>query len=110
MAVQLGSIAPDFTQASTEGEINFHQWIGDKWAVLFSHPKDFTPVCTTELGLVAKLKPEFDKRNTKVVALSVDDVESHKRWLKDITKRRRGRRSTFRSSPTPIARSRRCTT
>jgi alkyl hydroperoxide reductase subunit AhpC len=84
MAVQLGSIAPDFTQASTEGEINFHKWIGDTWAVLFSHPKDFTPVCTTELGSVAKLKPEFEKRNTKVIALSVDDVESHKRWLKDI--------------------------
>ena len=84
MGVQLGSIAPDFTQESTEGPIHFHQWIGDKWAVLFSHPKDFTPVCTTELGYVAKIKPEFEKRNVKVVALSVDGVDSHKKWLGDI--------------------------
>jgi alkyl hydroperoxide reductase subunit AhpC len=90
MSVQLGSIAPDFTQDAAvpggagSGKISFHEWIGDKWAVLFSHPKDFTPVCTTELGTVAKLKSEFDKRNTKVIALSVDDVESHKRWLGDI--------------------------
>ena len=84
MAIQLGSIAPDFTQESTEGRIHFHEWIGDKWAVLFSHPKDFTPVCTTELGTVAKLKGEFDKRNVKVIALSVDDVASHNRWLTDI--------------------------
>jgi alkyl hydroperoxide reductase subunit AhpC len=84
MGLNLGSIAPDFTQESTEGTIRFHEWIGDKWVVLFSHPKDFTPVCTTELGYVAKIKDEFDKRNAKVIALSVDDVESHKRWIKDI--------------------------
>jgi alkyl hydroperoxide reductase subunit AhpC len=84
MAIQLGAIAPDFTQESTEGTIHFHEWAGDKWVVLFSHPKDFTPVCTTELGAVAKLKGEFDRRNTKVMAISVDDVDSHKRWIGDI--------------------------
>jgi len=84
MAIHLGSEAPDFTQESTEGTIKFHDWIGDKWVVLFSHPKDFTPVCTTELGLVAKLKPEFDKRNVKAIAVSVDDVASHKGWAGDI--------------------------
>src|SRR5262252_7911044 len=84
MTIHLGSIAPDFTQESTEGTIKFHEWMGDKWAVLFSHPKDFTPVCTTELGRVAKIKGEFEKRNCKVIAVSVDDVASHKKWIGDI--------------------------
>jgi alkyl hydroperoxide reductase subunit AhpC len=84
MAIQLGAIAPDFTQESTEGTIRFHEWLGKSWGVLFSHPKDFTPVCTTELGYVSKIKGEFDKRNVKVIALSVDDVASHKRWIGDI--------------------------
>jgi alkyl hydroperoxide reductase subunit AhpC len=84
MALRLGDTVPNFTQASSEGEINFYEWAGDSWVVLFSHPADFTPVCTTELGAVAKLKPEFEKRNVKVLALSVDDVESHKGWIGDI--------------------------
>jgi len=84
MSVQIGSIAPDFTQESTEGTIKFHEWIGNKWCVLFSHPKDFTPVCTTELGAAAKLKGDFEKRNCKMIAVSVDDVKSHQGWIGDI--------------------------
>ncbi|HXP75254.1 MAG TPA: peroxiredoxin [Stellaceae bacterium] len=84
MSLRLGEIAPDFTQESTEGPIHFHQWAGNSWVVLFSHPKDFTPVCTTELGTVAKLKGEFDKRNVKVIGLSVDPVGDHTRWASDI--------------------------
>ena len=84
MSLRLGDIAPDFTAQTTEGEISFHNWIGDKWAVLFSHPADYTPVCTTELGRTAKLKPEFDKRGVKVIAVSVDGLESHEGWVKDI--------------------------
>jgi alkyl hydroperoxide reductase subunit AhpC len=84
MALHIGSIAPDFEQDSSEGKIKFHEWLGDKWGVLFSHPADFTPVCTTELGRVAKLKGEFEKRNVKVIALSVDTAASHKGWIGDI--------------------------
>jgi thioredoxin-dependent peroxiredoxin len=84
MALRLGDIAPDFTAETTEGKIEFHKWLGDSWGILFSHPKDFTPVCTTELGTMAKIMPEFKKRNVKVLAISVDPIESHKGWINDI--------------------------
>jgi alkyl hydroperoxide reductase subunit AhpC len=84
MALQIGQTAPDFEAHTTEGKIKFHDWIGDGWAVLFSHPKDFTPVCTTELGYMARIKPEFDKRNVKIIGLSVDPVDNHSRWANDI--------------------------
>jgi len=84
MPIRLGDEAPDFTAETTQGKIRFHEWIGNGWAILFSHPKDFTPVCTTELGYMARLQPEFEKRNTKIIGLSVDSVDDHKRWAKDI--------------------------
>ncbi len=84
MSIRIGDQAPNFKAQTTEGPIDFHQWIGDSWAVLFSHPKDFTPVCTTELGYMAKLKPEFDKRGVKIICLSVDPVDKHKQWAQDI--------------------------
>jgi len=84
MALRLGDTAPDFTAQTTDGEVSFHQWLGDKWGVLFSHPADFTPVCTTELGAVAKIKAEFNKRNVKFLAISVDPLDSHRGWVKDI--------------------------
>ena len=84
MGLKIGDVAPDFEAETTEGRLRFHEWIGDSWAVLFSHPKDFTPVCTTELGYMARMKPEFDKRNTKIIGLSVDPVDDHARWANDI--------------------------
>jgi alkyl hydroperoxide reductase subunit AhpC len=84
MSLRISDTAPNFTAKTTKGEIDFHKWIGDSWAILFSHPKDFTPVCTTELGYMAKLEPEFTKRNTKLIGLSVDPVENHEKWAKDI--------------------------
>lgn len=84
MALRINSEAPNFTAETTQGKITFHDWIGDSWAILFSHPKDFTPVCTTELGCMAKMKPEFEKRNTKIIGLSVDPIDNHAKWAKDI--------------------------
>jgi len=84
MALQINDTAPDFTAETTQGRISFHEWLGDSWGVLFSHPKDFTPICTTELGYMARIKPEFDKRNTKIIGLSVDPVDNHKKWAADI--------------------------
>ncbi len=116
MTLRLGDVAPDFEQDSSIGTLKFHEWAGDSWVVLFSHPADFTPVCTTELGLTAKLKPEFDKRNVKAIALSVDAAESHKSWPSRtragsrISKRRKTRWWASPSSPTSTRRCRCCTT
>ena len=94
MALTIGSPAPNFTAQTTEGEIDFHDWIGDSWAVLFSHPRDFTPVCTTELGYMASIKPEFDKRGVKIIGLSVDPVDNHDKWADDIEEKQ-GTRPNF---------------
>jgi len=90
MSLRLGDVAPDFEAQTTEGPISFHKWIGDGWAILFSHPKDFTPVCTTELGYVARVKPEFDRRNVQVIGLSVDPVDAHRQWAQDIKETTQG--------------------
>jgi alkyl hydroperoxide reductase subunit AhpC len=109
MTLRLGDIAPDFEQDSSIGKLKFHEWAGNSWVVLFSHPADFTPVCTTELGLTAKLKPEFDKRNVKAIALSVDGADSHLQWIKDIEETQQTVVG-FLSSLTLIARLPPCTT
>src|SRR3954451_132154 len=105
MALQIGDTAPNFEAETTEGRIRFHDWVGESWCVLFSHPKDFTPVCTTELGYMARIKPEFDKRNVKIVGLSVDPVDNHARWAEDIRGcSRRARRAHRRGAPRRTAR------
>jgi len=104
MALQLGDTAPDFEADTTEGRIRFHDWLGDSWGVLFSHPRAFTPVCTTELGYMASIKPEFDKRNVKIIGLSVDPVENHTQWAGDIEETQ-GHAPNTRSSATPTSRS-----
>ena len=110
MVLRLGDEAPDFTAESTEGTINCYDYLGDSWGVLFSHPKDFTPVCTTELGYMAKIKPEFDKRNVKILGLSVDPLDRATRAGPTTSRRRRAPRRTTRSSPTPTSTSQSCTT
>src|SRR5499425_3748765 len=109
MSIKLGDTAPDFEADTTQGRISFHDWIGDSWAVLFSHPKDFTPVCTTELGYMAKIAPEFAKRNVKIMGLSVDSSGDHEAWAKDIEETQ-GTPRTTRSSRTRTSRSPSCTT
>ena len=105
MSLRLNDTAPNFTAQTTHGPIDFHNWIGDGWAILFSHPKDFTPVCTTELGYMAKIEPEFAKRNAKLIGLSVDPVDSHSAMARPTSRRPKARRSTIRSSPTATSRS-----
>ena len=108
MSLRLGDTAPDFEAETTEGRIRFHDWLGDAWGVLFSHPKDFTPVCTTELGYMARIKPEFDKRNVKIVGLSVDSADDHSKWAQDIAQTQ-GPRPTTPSSAMRTSRFRNCT-